>query len=100
MNWRTVDKQLGCCILCRGVVGFVFKFCSNRTNFDFSTYSIFNAQGWCSVRARKVSEMVLGPTSLSLTLICEPLVIEQNLKNRNPFFNCQEIVVIANKQRR
>ena len=28
----------------------------------------FNTQGWCSVRARKVSEMVSGPISLSLTL--------------------------------
>ena len=70
MNWRMVDKQLGCCIFCRGVVGFVFKFCSNWTNFDFF-YSIFNAQGWSSVRARKVSEMVSGPTSLSLTLSIE-----------------------------
>ena len=32
-------------------------------------YSIFNGQGWCSVRARKVPEMVSGPTSLSHTLL-------------------------------
>ena len=36
MNWRTVDKHLGCWILRHGVVGFVFKFGSNWTNFDVS----------------------------------------------------------------
>ena len=65
MNQRTVDKQLGCCIFCRGVVGFVFKFGGNRTNFDFSTPFLMRRGGY-SVRARKVSEMVSGPTSLSL----------------------------------
>ena len=35
----------------------------------FLSYSISNGQGWCSVRARKVSEMVSGPTSLSHTLV-------------------------------
>ena len=67
MNWKTVDKRLGCRIFYHGVVGFVFKFGSNWTNFDVSTP--FLMQGWCSVRARKVSEMVSGPTSLSLTLL-------------------------------
>ena len=67
MNRRMVDKQLGCCIFCRGVVGFVFKFCSNWTNFDLSTPFLMRKGGVVSV-GEKVSEMVSGPTSLSLTL--------------------------------
>ena len=47
-----VDKQLGCCIFCHGVVGFVFKFCSNRTNFDFSTPFLMRVGGVVSVRER------------------------------------------------
>ena len=69
MNWRVADKQLGCWIFCHGVVGFVFKFGSNWMNFDVFTPFLMGRQGWCSVRARKVSKMVSGPTSLSLTLI-------------------------------
>ena len=49
-------------------MGFVFKFGSNWTNFDVSTPFLIG-RGWCSVRARKVSEMASGLTSLSLTLI-------------------------------
>ena len=64
MNWRVADKQLGCWIFCHGVMGFVFKFGGNWTNFDISTPFLVCGGG----AVRKVSEMVAGPTSLSLTL--------------------------------
>ena len=52
MNWRMVDKQLGCWVICHGVVGFVFKFCSNWTNFDFSAPFLMRRGGVVSVRKR------------------------------------------------
>ena len=52
MNRRMVDKQLGCWIICHGVVGFVFKFCSNSTNIDFSTPFLMHRGGVVSVRER------------------------------------------------
>ena len=50
MNWRMADKQLGCWIFCHGVVGFVFKFGSNWTNFDVSTPFLMGRGGVVSVR--------------------------------------------------
>ena len=47
-----VDKKLGCWIICHGVVGFVFKFCSNWTNFDVSALLLMRRGGVVSVRER------------------------------------------------
>ena len=60
VNQWMVDKQLGCWIFYRGVVGFVFKFGSNWTNFDVSTpffvltdvFSVVGGAVMSSARAR------------------------------------------------
>ena len=67
MDWGTVDKQLGCWVFCHGVVGFVFKFGSNWTNFDVSTPFLMRRGGEVSVRER-CPRWLSCPTSLSLTL--------------------------------
>ena len=45
-----VDKQLGCWIICHGVVGFVFKFGSNWTNFDVSAPFLMGRGGVVSAK--------------------------------------------------
>ena len=77
INWTTVDKHLGCWILRHSVVGFVFKFGSNGTNFDVSTPFLMGRGGAVSVRELKVSEMVSGPTSLSHTLVSTWLILSR-----------------------
>ena len=52
MNWRMVDKCLGCWVVSRGVVGFVFKFGRNWSNFDVSTSFLVCEGGVVSVRER------------------------------------------------
>ena len=52
INWRTGGKQLGCWIFCHGVMGFVFKFGSDWTNFDVSTPFLMRRGGLVSVRER------------------------------------------------
>ena len=51
MNWRMIDKCLGCWVFSRDV-GFVFKFGRNWLNFDVSTSFLVCGSGVVSVRER------------------------------------------------
>ena len=52
MNWGMVDKCLGCWVFSRDVVGFIFKFGRNWSNFDISTSFLVCGGGVVSVRER------------------------------------------------
>ena len=66
MNWRMADKQLGCWIFCHGVVGFVFKFGSNWTNFDVYTLFLMGRGGVvCAKGVRDGVGSVRGLASLT-----------------------------------